>query len=75
MKGRPELRALQQLRDDQGGLSSADERKLRNLVRNVERELLQAADVVCTTCVGAGDPRLTNFRFRKVRLVFIPSEL
>lgn len=32
-----------------------------------ERELLQAADVVCTTCVGAGDPRLLNFRFRKVR--------
>ena len=28
--------------------------------------MLQNADVVCTTCVGAGDPRLTNFRFRKV---------
>ena len=28
---------------------------------------LQAADVVCTTCAGAGDPRLTSFRFRQVK--------
>ena len=27
----------------------------------------QAADVVCVTCAGAGDPRLSAFRFRKVR--------
>lgn len=27
-----------------------------------------AADVICTTCVGAGDPRLSNFRFTKVLL-------
>lgn len=32
----------------------------------MEREVLQAADVVCATCVGAGDPRLAHFRFRKV---------
>lgn len=30
----------------------------------------QAADVICTTCVGAGDPRLKNFRFRQVRARF-----
>lgn len=28
--------------------------------------MLQAADVVCATCVGAGDPRLAHFRFRRV---------
>ena len=28
--------------------------------------LVQAADVICVTCAGAGDPRLSNFRFRKV---------
>jgi regulator of nonsense transcripts 1 len=28
--------------------------------------VLQAADVVCATCVGAGDPRLAHFRFRRV---------
>ena len=49
-----------------GELSLTDERKLRSLQRSAERELLQAADVVCTTCAGAGDPRLANFRFRKV---------
>ena len=27
---------------------------------------MQAADVICSTCVGAGDPRLKNFRFRQV---------
>lgn len=27
---------------------------------------VQAADVVCVTCAGAGDPRLSSFRFRKV---------
>lgn len=27
---------------------------------------LQHADVICTTCVGAGDPRLSKFRFRTV---------
>ena len=26
----------------------------------------QAADVICCTCVGAGDPRLVNFRFRQL---------
>lgn len=43
-----------------------DERKHRTLLRALEREVLQAADVVCATCVGAGDPRLTHFRFRRV---------
>jgi len=32
----------------------------------MEREILQSADVICCTCVGAGDPRLMNFRFRQV---------
>ena len=45
---------------------TADERKYKGLRRALERELLQAADVVCATCVGAGDPRLANFRFRRV---------
>lgn len=49
-----------------GELSSADEKKYKALKRNNEREILQNADVICTTCVGAGDPRLSNFRFRQV---------
>lgn len=27
---------------------------------------LQAADVICCTCVGAGDPRLAKMQFRSV---------
>ncbi len=30
--------------------------------------MLGAADVVCATCVGCGDARLANFRFRKLLL-------
>ncbi|CAK4078756.1 unnamed protein product [Aphanomyces euteiches] len=61
-----DLRKLMQLKEDQGELSSQDEKRFKALKRNAEREILQAADVICTTCVGAGDPRLSNFRFRQV---------
>lgn len=44
----------------------ADERKYKAIKRSLEREILQAADVVCATCAGAGDTRLTNFRFRRL---------
>lgn len=49
-----------------GELSSSDEKKFKALKRATEREILQSADVICCTCVGAGDPRLANFRFRQV---------
>lgn len=68
MPDRADLRKLQQLKDEQGELSSQDERKYKALKQATEREILQAADVVCCTCVGAGDPRISSFRFRKVRL-------
>ncbi|XP_008786216.2 regulator of nonsense transcripts 1 homolog isoform X1 [Phoenix dactylifera] len=61
-----ELHMLQQLKDEQGELSSSDEKKFKALKRATEREILQNADVICCTCVGAGDPRLANFRFRQV---------
>lgn len=64
--GSPELSALYQLKDDQGELSSLDEQKMKKLTRATERELIHAADVICVTCAGAGDPRLSNIRFRKV---------
>ena len=50
-----------------GELSSADEKKYKALKRATEREISQSADVICCTCVGAGDPRLANFRFRQVQ--------
>jgi len=59
-----ELKKLQQLKDEVGELSAGDEARWRVLVRQCERELLQAADVVCCTCVGAGDPRVARLHFR-----------
>ncbi|KDN35500.1 hypothetical protein RSAG8_11538, partial [Rhizoctonia solani AG-8 WAC10335] len=49
-----------------GELSQSDERKYKTLVRNVEREILAAADVICCTCAGTGDPRLSKLKFRTV---------
>ena len=61
-----EFSKLQRLKDEIGELSERDQKKYRGLRNRTEREILQAADVICCTCVGAGDPRLKNFRFRQV---------
>ena len=62
----PELAKLIQLKSELGELSSQDEKKFKTLTRAAEREILGNADVICTTCVGAGDPRLAKFKFRTV---------
>ena len=61
-----ELQKLIQLKNEQGELSSNDERKYKTLIRQCEKEILAAADVICCTCVGAGDPRLSKLKFRTV---------
>lgn len=61
-----ELRKLQLLKDEIGDLTASDARRFRQLRAQAEKEVLQAADVICTTCVGAGDPRLANLRFRQL---------
>jgi len=61
-----EFKKLQRLKDDFGELTERDARKYRALRNKTEREILQAADVICCTCVGAGDPRLKHLRFRQV---------
>lgn len=61
-----ELQKLIQLKNEQGELSSNDERKYKTLVRQCEKEILNAADVICCTCVGTGDPRLAKVKFRTV---------
>nr|SZF06520.1 Regulator of nonsense transcripts 1 [Psoroptes ovis] len=66
MVGHSELRKLQQLKDETGELSSSDEKRYRVLKRQCERELLESADVICCTCVGAGDPRLARFKFHSM---------
>mmetsp|Transcript_25420 Transcript_25420/g.27792 ORF Transcript_25420/g.27792 Transcript_25420/m.27792 type:complete len:1081 (+) Transcript_25420:100-3342(+) len=61
-----ELRKLFQLKEEIGDLTASDARRFRILRQQAEKEILQAADVICTTCVGAGDPRLANLRFRQL---------
>lgn len=61
-----ELKKLQQLKDETGELSSADEKRYRMLKKTAEKELLEAADVICCTCVGAGDPRLAKIKFSSI---------
>ena len=61
-----ELQKLIQLKNEQGELSSNDERKYKTLIRQCEKEILGAADVICCTCVGSGDPRLSKLKFRTV---------
>ena len=64
--GKPELRKLMRLKEEVGELSDADERRYRKLSRDAEREILAAADVICTTCAGAGDRRFEGLRFKQV---------
>ncbi|KAN0066277.1 ATP-dependent RNA helicase [Thecaphora frezii] len=61
-----ELQKLIQLKNEQGELSSSDERKYKALTRACEKEILNTADVICCTCVGCGDPRLSKLKFRTV---------
>lgn len=61
-----ELTKLSQLKSELGELSSSDEKKFKSLTRAAEREILNNADVICCTCVGAGDPRLSKMKFRTV---------
>ena len=61
-----ELNKLNQLKGELGELSSQDEKKWKQLTRGAEREILEMADVICCTCVGAGDPRLSRLKFRTV---------
>lgn len=69
LKGNPSYNMLHryfQLLDELGELNHSDEALFMRLKRKAELEILQSAEVICTTCVGAGDPRLRTFRFRQV---------
>lgn len=55
-----------QLKSEQGELSNIDEKRFITIKRQCERELLNNADVICCTCVSAGDPRLARFKFKIV---------
>nr|CAH8825043.1 unnamed protein product [Trichobilharzia regenti] len=66
VKGHTELRKLQQLKDETGELSQDDDKRYQLLKNELERDILLAADVVCCTCVTAGDIRLERLSFHSV---------
>jgi regulator of nonsense transcripts 1 len=63
---RGQLKKLLELKEELGELSSEDAKIFNQLLRKKEITLLKKADVVCCTCVGAGDPRLAGFEFKTV---------
>ncbi|KAK2074290.1 hypothetical protein P8C59_008508 [Phyllachora maydis] len=65
-ESQPELKRFLQLKSEQGELAANDEKSYKKLIRKAEEDILQNADVVCCTCVGAGDPRLAKMKFRNV---------
>ena len=67
MTNNPDLVKYNELQKEfKGDLRAGDEKRLKNLIKKLEREILANADVVCCTCVGAGDPRLAKIKFRNV---------
>ena len=36
------------------------------LREDAEKDVLESADVICTTCIGSGDKRLKSFKFHHV---------
>lgn len=61
-----ELERLHKLKSEVGQLSQADENKYLQLQKKAEKLVLDSAQVICCTCVGAGDPRVLNRKFSSV---------
>lgn len=64
----PELKKLIKLKEELGELSAKDERRFTELRARAERDILKAAQVICTTAIGAGDGRLRSMKFAAVLL-------
>ncbi|KAL6451169.1 NAM7 ATP-dependent helicase NAM7 [Candida maltosa Xu316] len=61
-----ELKKLLKLKNTVGELSTADTHNYLRLLRSSEMKVLNKCEVVCCTCVGAADRRLSQFKFRTV---------
>eukprot|EP01091_Cochliopodium_minus_P020297 TRINITY_DN8832_c0_g1_i1.p1 TRINITY_DN8832_c0_g1~~TRINITY_DN8832_c0_g1_i1.p1 ORF type:complete len:964 (+),score=263.76 TRINITY_DN8832_c0_g1_i1:25-2916(+) len=57
------LAKLQTLKNQLGVLAPSDEKQYQKLKREAEKEILSSADVICCTCVGAGDHRVKELKF------------
>lgn len=61
-----ETKRLLAMRDSDKGLPKKSQDKLQRLLLKLEQLILEAAEVVCCTCVGAGDYRMRKLEFRSV---------
>lgn len=61
-----QLRKLMKLKDAVHVLTDEDQRVYLDLLKKVEVALITNADVICATCSGAADRRLSTFRFKHV---------
>ncbi|VDM65879.1 unnamed protein product, partial [Strongylus vulgaris] len=64
LKESAELQKLQQLKEEIGELSAADQERYINLKKMSEHKLLAAADVICCTCSSAADARLSRIKIK-----------
>ena len=60
--------ALKKKKEDNMHLSKKDQRLFVQLRSSLERKILSAASVICCTCSGAGDPRISRRRFKYLLL-------
>ena len=57
---------LEKKEKSENQLNNSDMKKLTTLRKKLEKQVLKAADVICCTCSGAGDPRLQDLKFKQV---------
>lgn len=61
-----EFRKLINMKEEFGELNVKETKTYYNYLKRAERKLIAAADVICCTCVGANDKRLSNLSFSSV---------
>lgn len=61
-----DLRKLSKSFDNGDELSAKDAKKLREWKKKAERNILEDADVICCTCIAAGDERLSSMKFHAI---------
>lgn len=62
-KAPSELRKLDRLKQDVGELNSADSNRYYRLLHKAELDVLNNAQVICTTAIGAGSSKLDHLNF------------
>ncbi|KAH3663833.1 hypothetical protein OGAPHI_005236 [Ogataea philodendri] len=66
VKSTAAIKGFYKSKDSNGKLSAADEKQLETLQFKEQRRLIVNSQVVCCTCVGAGDHRLDKLKFPSV---------